>query len=294
MSAKSETPEHSQIKAEIVSVCNGLGYQAIEEFRGRGWRADVLASKGFEQVAFEVQLGPQSLKKTLDRQERYTRDGVKCCWLFQKPVPKLLDERPDLPLFYVSSQSNNAFSVSLSGRKDLCLRTFIAEFLAGRIRFCEVARAKPEQTIRLVFYEMECWKCKAMNHIYYVDTSFRSACNAVIEPGESLWGSDRQEYRPEIIDAVKQLLKTEQGEHLRLGEVKPRYSKTVGDSYTSFGCYKCDSIFGDWFVMEAEMEAVYGYGQVATFEITIKLQDDVSLPIPHWCYPESQAFCDEI
>ena len=118
-------------------------------------------------------------------------------------------------------------------------------------------------------------------------------CDSAFYP-ESLWGSDRQEYRPEIIDAVKQLLKTEQGEHLRLGEVKPRYSKTVGDSYTSFGCYKCDSIFGDWFVMEAEMEAVYGYGQVATFEITIKLQDDVSLPIPHWCYPESQAFCDEI
>jgi hypothetical protein len=107
-----------------------------------------------------------------------------------------------------------------------------------------------------------------------------------------MWSSDRQEHRPEIIKVAKDFIGTEQGQHLRLGEIKLRQSKTIGDSYVSFGCYRCDSVFGDWFVRNAEMEAMYGHGQVATIERIIRLQDMVSLPAPHWCYPDDRLFCD--
>lgn len=293
MLAKSETQKHRQIKTEIVTACANLGYQTVEEYRGKGWRADVFAITDSENVAFEVQLSSQSLKKTLERQERYFKDGVKGCWLFERPIPKLLSERPDLPLFYVSTQLADVLTVSLSDRKNLPLRIFVEQFLKGKIRFCEIARTKLEQTVKIVFFEMPCWKCKAINHIYYVDTSFRAACNAIIRPDEYMWSSDRQEFTPEIIKAAKDFTETEQGQMLHLGEIKLRYSKSVDDSYVSFGCYKCDSIFGDYFVREAEMEAMYGYGQVVTIESTIKLQDTITLPLQHWCYPESYAFCDE-
>jgi hypothetical protein len=180
----------------------------------------------------------------------------------------------------------------LSGRKELPLHDFLERFLSGSIKFCETARTKPEQQVKLVFFEIECWKCKAMNHVYYVDTTFYSACNAVIRPEETLWGSDKNEYRPEIIKLARKFMNTEQGKHLKLGEIKRRFSKTVQDSYTSFGCYKCDSIFGDWFVMEAQMEAVYGYGQAATVESELKFGGSIELPIPHWCYPGELPLCD--
>lgn len=291
MSSQPEASKHDIIKAEIFAACNDLGFHATQEHKGKGWRADVYAVKDSKRVAFEIQLSPQSLKKTLERQEKYIRDEVIGCWLFERPLSKLSDERPDLPLFYVAQQEDNTFSVSLSGRKDLSLHNFLEQFLCGNIKFCEFARTLPTQRVKLVFYEMPCWKCKAMNHIYYVDTTFYSACHAVIHPDETLWNSDKNEYHPEIIALAREFIKTE-GNHLKLGEIKNRYSKSVEDSYVSFGCYKCDSIFGDWFAMEAQMEAVYDYRQVATVEKEIKLGENIELPIPHWCYPGELPFCD--
>jgi hypothetical protein len=290
---RAESHQHRQIKAAIVGACTESGCHTVEEYRGSGWVADVLASVGSKRVAFEVQLSPQSLKRTLGRQEKYVRAGVRGCWLFQRPLSKLLDERPDLPLFYVSAKPDGGFSVSLSGRRDLPLPTFVQEFIGGRIRFCETARTKAEQNVILVLVQMECWKCKATNHVYYVDTGFRSACNAVIEPEEVMWSSERREYRPEIVDAVRRFLQSGPGGHLHLGEIKQRHSKTIGGSYVSFGCYRCDSIFGDWFVQEAKMEAMCGGGGVATAEASIRLQGEISVPMPHWCFPGGEAFCDE-
>jgi len=292
MLPKPETSKHDSIKAEIFAACNDLGFNAKQEYKGKGWRADVFAIKDSKKVAFEIQISTQSLKKTLERQEKYIRDDVVGCWLFEKPLSKLSNERPDLPLFYVMEQTDKSFSVSLSGRKELPLHNFLEQFLNGNIKFCEVARTTPEQSVKLVFYEMECWQCKEMNHIYYVETNFHSACNAAIHSYETLWGSNKNSHRPEIISLAKEFIKTEQGKNIKLGEIKQRFSNTVQDSYMSFGCYNCDSIFGDWYVMEALAEAVYGYGQVATVEGKIKLGENIELPIPHWCFPSELPFCD--
>ncbi|NKB82823.1 MAG: hypothetical protein GKS05_13260 [Nitrospirales bacterium] len=292
MLPQQETSTHDLIKSAIFSSCNDLGVHTFQEYKGRDWRADVYVASDTKNFAFEIQMSPQSLKKTLERQKKYIRDGVIGCWLFEKAPSKLSDERPDLPLFYITEQEGKSFSVSLSGRKELPLQDFLRNFLIGNIKFCDVVRTAREQKVKLVFYEMECWKCKAMNHLYFVEPSFRSACNAVIHSDESLWGSDKHAHRPEIIALAREFIGTEQGKHIKLGDIKQRFSKTVGDSYMSFGCYSCDSIFGDWFVMEAELEIRYGYGQVATIERSITLDEIIKLDIPHWCYPSELPFCD--
>lgn len=292
MPPKQEISKHDLIKAAICSSCNDLGFQATQEHRGRDWRADVYVVGDSTKFAFEIQISPQSLKKTLGRQEKYARDGVIGCWLFETAPLKFSDERPDLLLFCVTEKEDKSFSVSLSGRKELPLQDFLRNFLSGKIRFCDVARTAREQRVRLVFYEMECWKCKAMNHLYYVEPTFRSACNAAIHSDESLWGSGKNAHRPKIVALAREFIRTGQGKHIKLGEIKRRFSKTVQNSYMSFGCYSCDSIFGDWYVMEAEFEVAYGYGQVATIDESIELDEIIELNIPHWCYPGKLPFCD--
>lgn len=292
MTKQVNSSKHDQIQAEIVAACKSLGFNAKQEYSGKGWRADVLATRDTERFAFEIQISPQSLKRTLERQAKYTQNGITCCWLFENPPSKLSDERPDLPIFYITRSPDLSFVVSLSGRRELLLYDFVKAFLSRHIRFSHIARTKPKQRVKLIFYEMRCWKCGEINHIYYVDSPFRSACNAIIRPEENLWDSSKVEYRTEIIRLAKEFRETEQGKSLRLGEIKRRFSKTVQDSYISFGCYKCDSIFGDWFVMETQLEAVYGYGQVASIEGEINLDRNIELPIPHWCYPGELPFCD--
>ena len=284
---------HKRIQNEVVETCRRLGYAAKEEQRGEGWRADVLASKASRLVAFEVQLSNQSLQRTLERQAGYVRVGVQCCWLFGKPPNKLLGERPDLPVFTVSETPEAALTVSLSGRNEISLGLFVEQFLEGGIRYCPTARTRTQQNITLVFYEMICWNCGTVNHPYFIDAPLRASCNAVIEPDEDLWESARLTHRPEVVSAVQGILSSPDGRRLRVGEIKPRFSKTVGREYISFGCCECDSIFGDWFIMNAELDARNGYDRMASFAADIRIEPGISLPIPHWCYPEGDRFCDE-
>lgn len=68
--------KHERIQQAVISSCNDLGIRAVQEFRGSDWRADVFIPNEQRPVAFEIQLSPQSLKKTLDRQTKYNRDGI--------------------------------------------------------------------------------------------------------------------------------------------------------------------------------------------------------------------------
>ncbi len=282
--------KHERIQAEILTVCDKLGIEAIKERGGTGWRADVYIPNHGKPIAFEVQTSPQTLKKTEERQAKFQRDGITGCWLFENPVHKLNDERPDLPLFYVEEQNDLSQVVNLGNRRKVSLSSFIEDFILNHIQFKKIAIAKTEQTVKLVFYEMPCWKCGIVNHLYYVDSPFYSACNCAIRPEEAMWASNKIEYRPEIIDLAQKFIASNNSLDLKLGTIKERYSHTVGHSYLSFGCHNCDSIFGDWFVMEAQIDVWYEQDNL-TYNGEIELSDAIEMSISHWCYPEDQQFC---
>lgn len=286
------TTDHAAIQRAVVSACAGAGFDAKEEFRGSGWRADILATRGSFRVAFEIQLSAQTLARTLERQVRYREDGIECCWLFERPIPKLKDERPDLPVFYAAKEGEGDYRVCLSDRKEMPLAMFVRAWLHREIRFCEIARAADSQRTRINFFESQCWKCHAWNHIYWADVEMRAMCNAIARPFENAWDSSKFEYRPEVIRAVRRFLETDEGRRLRVGDIKMRHSKTVGNAYVSFGCYKCDSIFGDFYVCEEQQFAALDNDCVAFFMEDIRLSLPSALPFPHWCHVETGSYCD--
>jgi hypothetical protein len=285
--------KHDRIQMEIVSACRDIGIEAIQEYRGQGWRADVFVPNNGKPIAFEIQLSAQSLQRTIERQSKYIRDGIIGCWLFENPIPKLTEERPDLPVFYVEDKKDPHLLVNLGDRRKIDLHIFLANFISNNIQFKSLAKTETKQLVNLIFYEMECWKCHEMNHLFYVDTPFYSACNAKIKPNEALWESNSLEYRPEIIELAQKFTESRKDLNLKLGQIKNRYSNTINDSYTSFGCYKCDSIFGDWFVMEAKLDIMYEPKEL-TFQGEIELRESVELPnVPHWCFSNNGQFCDD-
>lgn len=280
--------KHDRIQMKIVATCRELGFDVKQEHRGNGWRADVFLPNNGTSIAFEVQLSPQTLKKTLERQAKYNNDGVLGCWFFETPVSKLNEERPDLPLFYVEENDSSPLMVNLGERNKIELPTFLINFISNNIQFRTSAKTKTTQRVKIAFYEMNCWKCGGLNHLFYVASPFYSSCNAKIKPDESLWESNSVEYRPEIIALVEKYVKANSELKLNLASIKDRFSRTVEKSYTSFGCYKCDSIFGDFFVMEAKLDFMYE-PDLITCQGEIELQKTYSLEVPHWCFPN----CDE-
>jgi len=158
--------KHNKIQMQIVSACQRLGIEARQEYSGKGWRADVFIPSDTKAIAFEIQLSPQSLSRTLERQFKYIQDEILGCWLFEKPIPKLVEERPDLPVFYVEDNENSDLIVNLGTRRKINLQIFLENFISNNIQFRPLATTNSIQRVKLVFYEMTCWKCKELNHLF--------------------------------------------------------------------------------------------------------------------------------
>ncbi len=280
-----ESSFHDNIKNEVAQICRGLGYEVREEYRGRDWRSDVLVVANGKRYAFEIQTSIQSLNKTLERQAKYIRDGVIGCWLFEKE-PTQKSELENLPLFKLNN--NVQITVSLKDRKELSLDSFIKDYLQGKIKFCNRLNSL-ELEIR--FIQMDCWKCGHENHIYYI-SDLISPCNAKIFSGDiEMWVSDKLIFRPEIRIKVMEYAKTTK--NLKMATIKERYSKTIEKSYLSFGCSKCDSIFGDWFVLDNIIDTWYGDGVIDKMTILKReIPEDLHSDIPHWCHPGKNDFCE--
>lgn len=279
---------HDRIKRQILLACASLGLQAVEEYRGNGWRADVFVDNNGVKYAFEVQIASQSLQRTLERQDKYRKDGIIGCWLFEKERKRKIEELEALPSFQVIND-NEQFLVSLKGRKTLPLDIFVNDFLNGRIKFCRTLKALP--IIDINFLRMDCWKCHALNHIYYV-APLHSSCNTIVDHQEELWVSEKLAFNPEIIKKITEYTRTEKGQHICLSSIKNRYSGTMDKSYISFGCRKCDSIFGDFYVQEAIVDSWYGHGIVDKTTIELDSDIDIHEDIPHWCHPGEYKFCE--
>ncbi len=281
-----DTSFHDNVKYQVAQICRDLGYQVREEYKGEDWRADVLVVANNKKFAFEIQTSNQSLKKTIERQEKYIRDDIVGCWLFEKE-PKQNDELENLPLFKLNN-NNEHLTVSLKDRKELPLNIFLKDFLQDKIRFSEVLSSNE---IEIRFIEFDCWKCGLKNHIYYVG-NFISPCNAKIFQGDiEMWDSDKLIFDPQIKDKV--LSYAENNKELNMATIKERYSRTVNDSYMSFGCSECDSIFGDWYVFEAMLDTWYGDGVIDKMFISKdEVNVDLQIEIPHWCHPGDCDFCN--
>lgn len=279
---------HEWAQKAIVDACKADNIPAQLEYRGKGYRSDVMVFANDKKYAFEIQVTPQSLKKTQERQEKYIADGVIGCWLFEKEPARQKEELEHLPIFQLIENQNELF-ISLKGRKTLPIDVFVRDFIGGRIKFCHTL--KPLPIINIQFVEMPCWKCGAMNHIYFI-APFHSACNTEIFEGEGMWTDDKFSFHPEIIKRIQEYSHTESGKNLRLATIKRRYSRTVDASYMSFGCNRCYSIFGDWFVHELEMDAWYGDGVVDTCSFSVDFDLDMRQDISHWCHPGEHGFCE--
>lgn len=285
---ESETPQHLKSKVEIAKACRDNGWLAIPEYSENDWRADILATKGDARIAFEVQWSTQTEDDTNFRQERYRQSNVRGCWFFRTPPKQLrdYDKAPkaikELPIFKIlEDESKNIVLHSEGHPKDLY--SFVGALLNGKIKYRPGHSANPEQEAKISFFKTECHKCHAPQHLYFTEVPAKSCCGKSMDlaPGDI-------DLNPQIISAVKEILKSEAGKHLRLGEIRNRYSRAAGHEYLSFGCYFCDALFGQVHLFPEKI-AARGLPDNITFTRKVTLQ--ISDPIPHWCYSETGIFC---
>ena len=278
---------HYYAQRVICDTLLSLGYPCCCEYQGNGWRADVYVEAGDKKYAFEVQTSPQTLKRTLERQSLYLRDGITCCWLFEKEPTKQRLEMEDLPVFRLIDFDEDIF-VSLKGRKQLLLSDFVTDFVSGKIKFCHFLKPLPFLRVNLI--EFPCYRCGSINHIYSL-CPLQTACNVEMTPEESLWANEKFSMDSRIVMAIENIVQDMPG--INLAKVKERYSHTVGHSYLSFGCSDCDALFGDFYVHDTIMDSLYGDGVAASITIPIDFDLGLRQELPHWCHPGDGPFCED-
>jgi len=291
---KPESPQHLYVKNEVLLGCKDAGWDGYPEFKENDWEADVLALKGEQRIAFEVQWSSQTYDKTVERQNKYKRDNVRCCWLFRKPPKEFrnwgdeLKADKEIPLFKIFEDENKDIKVDFYG-KIFSVRNFIKILLKGKIKYSFQTKVKSKQKLTINFFETSCWKCGANQHSYFLQETVKSKCDLDMYLENSMWDDDDLKYDPKIINAVNDFTKTREGHQIHIGQIKKRYSKTAHSSYKSFGCYKCDAIFGDWFLNKEIMEARMDGGNI---ELIVEVElPEIKEDREHWCYNKNNDFC---
>jgi len=292
---KPESAEHLKAKVAIMEACREQGWDAIPEFSEADWRADVLAVQGGKRIAFEVQWSRQTYEETRLRQERYKASNVRGCWFFRiapkemSDYDKTLVADKETPAFKIFKDENSNILAQV-GKVQMPLKALISNLLARKLKFCEHIRIAPKQKITIIFFEMKCWKCGALQYCYTVEPSLKSVCNCDFDVERSSWDDHDIDKHPGVYAAVQDFLQTEEGRQLKVGPVKKRYSRTVADSYLSHGCYYCDAIFGDFHLIE---EKLYALQDSANIRYTTEIDlGTMTYKKPHWCFSKSKQFCE--
>ena len=226
------------------------------------WKADVVVDYGRYKVAFNIGKSPRNVAEQYGemRSER-----VCGCWLL------LPSKNPPyyghgFPCFSVLEDNTVAL-----GCQKIDLQTFIRSIIEGKVRYAQSIQAK---AVEVCFYQKECWKCHRPSYSYMVvgvvsDNNIKFEIEN-FDPDLSV--------NANIANGVQRYLSLNPRTNIIMGEYKPRYSKTRGTSYPSFGCPYCDSLFGNYFSMDEQMEMIYEKDRLphAIVELNNRMPFDVN------------------
>lgn len=269
-----ETEVHLRLKQIAVEVARKHGWDTKTEAKGTSpsgevWIADVLAQKNSAKVAIEIQWSPQTNDETMRRQERYRQSGIRCLWLFKKPGFPTTEALPAAQIV----EHNGTYSARVAYSQEMPVEVLLDAVFGRRFRFVIPSQGRAVAHIRVG--EIECWKskCRAKTKIVTgVDVEFGPHTSTFSVP-------DLGEY-PALFDEVFRHLPRDP----KMGRLKKRFSKTQERQYMSNGCYRCDSLFGEFYEIEARHfeEVVSSFPIRITPEWKHAIEEEMGGQPPEW------------
>lgn len=281
----SETAEHLFAKNTIAKAVRAAGWEVSTECPGcspdgEKWVADVMAIKDHRRVAIEVQWSRQDPEETKRRQERYMHSGVRGLWLMRH-LNLLMDKQtPTFRLRYGENASNvtvlmpsPSFDIGWVGNhnkdepgywsQEIDLDRFVVGALNGGLKFAPAIGQR--MPVSVSTSPALCWRCKKETNIV-IGIEFQAGCilpghrsiRAQIYDFEEIYGCES------FLDTVfPHALLKQHG----IGQIKRRFSRTVGGEYLSNGCVHCDALQGRFFDHD------YWYEAKPTYTVETELSD---------------------
>lgn len=268
------TIDKSIICNRILNVCKAKGWHFEENVKTTEWKADIIVDYGNYKVAFNICKMPRRVKEIYQamRSER-----VCGCWLLlPSKSTTVLEEK--LPCFHLTERGHVILMKSHMGlTKELSLSDFTQSIIEGRIRWAN------EMTVHhadLCFFQKDCWKCRAKNHVYFIHRLYS-------EEGIEVCYLERRDeqndltFNPHVIKAIQNYITEHPDLGIKMGTINFRYSRTSNRTYMSFGCYRCDSLFGENIINNTILEYCYCADELLQIKIDIS---KANLVFPARCW----------
>ena len=260
--------DKNKVIETILCICKGIGLSVETKVKTDKWKADVVVDYGKYKVAFNVAKSPRNIEESYlaMREER-----VCGCWLLI-PSKNRFISLDKLPCFIINDNGNN-IEVFLAGKREdnnaISLVDFIPSIISGKIKYADKVKIK---YVDVCFYKNECWKCHQVSDVYFV-------YKCVTENGIEI-EKEIDCFTPSIVSGIQQFIKEHPEMNLRMGEIKPRFSRTVHTAYPSFGCAYCDSLFGKFFLNDSLCELIYCTDSLP--KVRIEIRDTITVDANWW------------
>lgn len=232
----------TEFMSAALQICEREGWRYKKYYKADGWKADVFISKENQSVAISAFNSVSAFIKSMPK---IGLGGVKWYGLILSPKKDDVSKCPCFSLL----RNENIMDVAIADNK-VSLDSFIKKALDGKIE--HITRANIT-AVDVLFEQIECYFCHEPHYIHYV--------RYLIDEKGKKWDlayiddCDLPDLRfgKEILEVVKSYIENHPEKGVVMGEVKKRYSRTMEQSYMSFGCPKCDGILGDFYLRDLEM-----------------------------------------
>ncbi len=253
----------------ILSVCNSLDLSVKTKVKTLNWKADVVVDYEKYKVAFNIGKCPVKVSETY---QAMRKERVCGCWLIldSKRVSYTYEKLPCFPMYDdVDDKIKVVLATIYEEENSLLLSDFVSSIIQGKIRYVDSTTIK---YVDVRFYKKTCWKCKRENDTYFVYKTFS-------EDGMDIEGGI-DSLNPILVKGIQEYIRNHPERNLVLGQIKPRYSRTVNGTYMSFGCAYCDSIFGAYYQSDDFMEMIYSAKSLPS--AIIELDEPILVPTNSW------------
>lgn len=268
----------SEFMSSVINVCNCEGWAFVKYHKAANWKTDILININGNRFAFSAYNSLPSASKVLPL---INNDSVNGFGFILSPKKSVMGK---LPCFGLHRQEDKLI-VHVEDSQ-LSFEEFLKKTIERKIKHLNKVKVSE---IDLCFPEVDCYYCGSPYHVFVVrhliDEFGKKYDYALLNRGNY---SDGQEpakmpdlqFGSEIRQLIHKYLDSHPELGFKLGPIKSRFSRTMNQSYLSFGCPKCDAIFGDHYLNELKIDVLYDNDQSHFHRL--KLETPFELPVSQW------------
>ena len=252
--------------AAVLQICENKGWKYKKYYKANGWKADILISTENRSVAISAFNSSASATKSLPQ---ISVEGLTWYGLI---LSTKKDDISGLSCFRLH-RNEDAMEVVVA-ENNVSLESFIKKALENKIEHLTKAKIT---AVDVLFERVECYFCHEPHFIHYVryliDEKGKKRDLAYVDD----YDLPDLRFGEEILEVIKYYIDSHPEKGIVMGEVKKRYSRTMEQSYMSFGCPKCDGILGDFYLNDLEACLIYETDEKKMNRIQLKTPFEVKV-----------------